>query len=139
MADVALLEDAGLNPVAAGSPGQWRLEIDPSTVPDALAALSQEASPLGEPDDYACPRCGSPRAVALPPYLLIGWLGWMAVCGVLALRAWWPGLFVAVPLAALLLHRLKAWPQWRCGNCSYRWNRDTEQVRRGELRQGDAQ
>ena len=138
MADVATLRKAGIEPVASGlmdPDGLWRLEVDSWLVTQALTALGRDGYPDLSTSDYACPRCGSPRSKALPPYSMIAGVVVMASLPLLfANQQWVLGGGVAVAwLVASRLWRSRVM-DWRCLNCGHAWNHDVERRRRDDAR-----
>jgi predicted RNA-binding Zn-ribbon protein involved in translation (DUF1610 family) len=115
--------------------GLWRLEVDSLLVTPALTALGRSGYPDLSTSDYACPRCGSPRSKALPPYSMIAGVVVMVSLPLLfANQQWVLGSGVAVAwLVASRLWRSRVM-DWRCLNCGHAWNHDVERRRRGDAR-----
>jgi predicted RNA-binding Zn-ribbon protein involved in translation (DUF1610 family) len=138
MADVAILRKAGIEPVASGlmdPDGRWRLEVDSFLVTPALMALGRDGYPELTTTDYACPRCGSPRSKAVPPYSMIaGFIVVAVLPWLFATQRWlWGG---AVALGWMVGSRLlrARIMDWRCLNCGHAWNHDAERRRRDDAR-----
>lgn len=138
MADVEVLRKAGIEPVASGlmdPDGLWRLEVDSFLVTPALLALGREGAPDLTASDYACPRCGSPRSVAVPPYLWMGVGVSFAACLWLMAHEYWRSLVGFALLSGVVLSRLEAnTVHWRCLNCGHAWNHDAERRKRADAR-----
>lgn len=138
MADVAILREAGIEPVASGlmnPDGLWRLEVDALLVTAALTALGRGGTPDQAFSDYACPRCRSPRSEALPPYAMIA--GLVVVASLPWLFAheqwlWGGGLALGWVVASRLLRSRVV--HWRCLNCGNAWNHNAERRRRDDAR-----
>lgn len=113
------------------------LQVIESDVDDALALLGDTdefAADDGEPDEYACPRCGSSRSTALPPWIVMALVGGCAAVGVtMYLQAWMAAAVVAIA-AGWVIHRAEAAPQWRCLNCQFTWKSPSAAERRAAAR-----
>ena len=147
-ADLAVLDAQGivayvLISKGKGGDGSIRLRVPESNAARAVEILGPHTDPLAEfsgaitdaSADYACPRCGSPRSVAVPPYLWMGVGVSFAACLWLMAHEYWRSLVGFALLSGVVLSRLEAnTVHWRCLNCGHAWNHDAERRRRADAR-----
>lgn len=96
-------------------------------------AAEQTAGDVDE--DYACPRCGSTRSTALPPYFLLALIACVVLLGVFASRQLWTWVAVCAAVGTFVLGRLETRaPHWRCLNCHHAWNHNAERRKRADAR-----
>ena len=124
-----------------GGDGSIRLRVPESIVAQALEVLgpgpeSTADQLLDDPDgEYACPRCRSTRAKALPPYYLVTLGAFVAAGTWLASQQQWTWAVALTVIGSLALHRIGARAHhWRCLNCGHAWNHDAEKRRRADAR-----
>lgn len=113
------------------------LQVIESDADDALALLGDSdefPADESESDEYACPRCGSNRSTALPPWMVLALAGGFVAVGVtMFLQAWKAAVVVALA-AGWAIHRAEAAAQWRCLNCQFTWKSPSADERRAAAR-----
>lgn len=113
------------------------LQVIESDVDDALTLLGEpDEFPADEAEssEYACPRCGSNRSTALPPWMVIALVGGCAAVGVPMFLNSWKAAVLAAIVAGWVLNRAEAAPQWRCLNCQFTWKSPSAAERRAAAR-----